>query len=917
MTFFRKLTWLAQRRRKETELREELQFHLDEEAAERASDGLTEDEARWAAHRELGNVTRVQESVRDVWISTLWEHFVQDLRYATRMILANKTFSALAIVSLALGIGANSALYSFMDSILLRSLPVSGPDSLLILQWHNQPRWHGNQRTPTVLHSLSGTTYDDSKLGEVAGIFPYPAFELFRKNDQLFSNVFAYHSARELNVLVKGQASVVRGEYVSGDYFGGLGVLPVAGRMIIPADDDSAAPVVAVVSSRFSQRNFGAADASGKTILINSVPTLVVGTAPPDFFGVDPGDSPDVYLPVHASVSIEAALPFGDGPERFLDQNDYWIEVMARLRPGVTREQAQVALAPQFHEWVESTATTAEERETLPALVVQQGGTGVETLRRRYSQPLWILMALAGLILAIACANIANLLLARATSRRTEIAVRLSLGAARLRLIRQLLTESVLLAALGGMLGLLVAIWGMRALTAMLSNGQSDFTLGARLNWHVLGVAVALSLLTGILFGLAPALQSTRFDVLPALKKVRIDASGARTRPSLSRVLVVAQIALSLVMLVAAGLFARTLSNLQSVELGFNRDNLLLFQLDGAKAGHKAPEISAFYGDLTQRFSAIPGVLSATLSHESLIDAGSGLPIHLPGAPDDPSTRYLSVGPGFFQTMQIPIVAGRGIEERDQPGSAKVAVISELFARNNFSDQNPLGRHLILENDGNVRDMQIVGVARTAHYGRLDHKTPPVVYIAYNQGYPPPRSMTYELRTSMNPVTCLNTVREIVHQADARVPVTDVRTQVADIDKTISQEITFARLCTGFAVLALVIACIGLYATVSYKVAGRTGEIGIRLALGAPRGAVVWMVLREVVILATVGLAISVPVALSSARLIQAFLFEMRPNDPQALTVAGAILLTAVLAAGYLPARKAARIDPMIALRHE
>ncbi|HZS27265.1 MAG TPA: ABC transporter permease [Candidatus Angelobacter sp.] len=562
---------------------------------------------------------------------------------------------------------------------------------------------------------MSGTTYDDPKLGEVAGIFPYPAFDLFRQNDTLFSSVFAYHPTRDLDVLTKGQAEMTKGEYVSADYFSGLGVRPVAGQLISAGDDNPAAPVVAVVSAAFSRRHFAKfAEALGHVVVINNVPVTIIGVTPPEFFGVDPAAAPDIYLPMHASVPLEAGFPFGDGPSRFLDKNDYWIEVMARLRPGVTPQQAQAALAPQFHQWVENTVTTARERETLPALVVREGATGVETLRRRYSQPLYFLLVLSGLILAIACANIANLLLARATARRSEIAVRLSLGAGRFRLVRQLLTETVMLASLGGALGVLASVWGMRSLTAMLSNGQTGFTLHANLNWHVLTVALGLSLFTGALFGLAPALESTRVDVVPALKKVRTGGARSRMRPGLGCILIVSQIGLSLLMLVAAGLFARTLANLQSVNLGFNRDNLLLFDMDAEKAGHKDPEILSFYDSLLKRFNAMPGVVHASLSHESLIHAGSGLRIHLPGAPEDPDTRYLCVGPDFFKTMQIPILVGRDINDHDLPGSPKVAVVSELFAQKNFGDQNPLGRHIILENAKNLRDMEIVGVARSA-----------------------------------------------------------------------------------------------------------------------------------------------------------------------------------------------------------
>jgi macrolide transport system ATP-binding/permease protein len=916
-SFFRKLNWLLQRRRKEAELREELEFHLEAEAEECKEAGLPQEQATRAAHRDLGNVILLQEHIRAVWIWRFWQDLVQDVRYGFRTMFQNRTFTLLAALSLALGIGANTAIYSFMDSLMLRSLPVSDPASLVIVQWHAPARWHGGVKSPTVIDRVSGTTYDDPKLGDTAGIFPFPVFELVRKNDALFSSVFAYYPARELNVMAKGQADITKGEYVSGDYFRGLGVPPAAGRLIDSDDDRTGSAPVAVVSLSYTQKHFGeAANAVGQTITVNNTSMTIVGVAPPEFFGVDPSAAPDVYLPMHTNIVVEASERWGIKPGDYLDQNYYWIEMMARLRPGVSMAQTQAALAPQFHQWVESTAKK-NELATLPSLVVREGAGGVERLRRQYSEPLYILMALVGLILAIACANIANLLLARATARRGEMALRLSLGAGRFRLVRQLLTESVLLASLGGVLGVFVAVWGIKFLTLLLANGRTGFTLHADLNWRVLGVAAALSILTGILFGLAPALQATRADVVLALKQVRASEGRGRMRPGLSHALVVSQIGLSLLMLVAAGLFVRTLANLQSVNVGFNRENLLLFELDARKAGHKDPEISSFYGDLQKRLGAVPGVVSASLSSESLIDAGSGLPIFLPGKPEDDATRYLTVGSGFFKTMQIPIVAGRGIEERDQLNSPQVAVISELFARKNFGDQTPLGRRLILEDDQNRRDMEIVGVAAATHYGGLKQDIRPVVYIPYNQGYPEPREMVYELRTSGNPLALANTVREIVHRADAHVPVTDIRTQVEDINQTINQEIVFAKLCTVFAILALLIACVGLYGTMSYNVARRTGEIGIRMALGAQRGTVVWMVLREVLILAAVGLAISVPAAFLTSKLVESFLFGMKPNDPLALTLAVTTLLAAALLAGYLPARKASLIDPMIALRHE
>jgi macrolide transport system ATP-binding/permease protein len=488
--------------------------------------------------------------------------------------------------------------------------------------------------------------------------------------------------------------------------------------------------------------------------------------------------------------------------------------------------------------------------------------------------------------------------------------------------VRQLLTESVLLASLGGLLGILFAVWGIRFLTLLLANGNESFTLHAELNWRVLGVAITLSLLTGVLFGLAPAMQSTRVDVLSAMKETRGGQPIGRRlfgQISLSHSLVIGQIALSLLMLVAAGLFVQTLTNLKSIQLGFNRENLLLFELDARKAGHKDPEITAFYGDLLKRFSAIPGVRDASLSNQPLIEAGYGLGLAIHGKPGSTANRMLVVGPGFMKTMQIPIIAGRDIDEHDQPGSQPVAIVSEFFAKVNFRDENPLGQHVALRRgrDQPPRDMEIVGIARNVRYGGLKDKARPVIYIPYNQGFPFPEEMVYELRTAGDPLALVNTVREIVHQADSLVPLSNVKSQVQEIDQTINQEIIFAELCTAFAILAMVIASVGLYGTISYNVARRTGEIGIRMALGAQRGLVVRMILRHVLVLAALGLAIGVTVAFGASKLVASLLYGIKPNDPWALAAAVVILVSAAILAGYAPARRASRIDPMIALRHE
>lgn len=897
--------------RRSEALREEMELHLAERAAELEADGMTAERARSEARRRFGNVGLKHEESREVWMTRFWSELGQDVRYGCRTMTANKAFSALAILSLALGIGANTAIYSIMESILFRSLPVPDPESLAVLNWHSPSPQNANKEWVHVMHGVQGILWPGDKGALVSGMFPYGAFETLRRENPVFSTLFGYFNGLSRTLTVRGQATSARVEYVTGEYFRGLAVPPAAGRLIDSEDDRPGAAPVAVISFATSQNRFGGPPhAIGQPILVDNVPFTVVGVTPPEFFGVDPAVSPDLYLPLHTNLLVDgagAARMYGDG-------NFYWIEMMGRLRPGVSIAQAQAALAPRFHQWVAATATTDGERAKLPALILNPGAAGLGSLRRRYSKPLYVLLAMVVLILAITCANIANLLLARAAARRREMAVRLSLGAGRFRVVRQLLTESVMLALLGGALGVVFAIWGVRSLTFLLSNGQENFTLRAELNWNVLGVTAALSVVCGLLFGLAPAIQSTRPDVMPALKNAR----GGGPRRRAQHVLVVAQIAMSFLILVAAGLFVRTLNKLHSVQLGYARENILLFSLNARQAGHRAPEIATFYADLRKRLEAIPGVSSATFSHSSIINAGHAGATYRGtmkiGAVTIDGAGVMVAGPRFLTTMQIPILAGREIDDRDQPGSTRVAVISERLARTYFGNENPVGRRITFVDD--KRDVEIVGVSANVRYGGLKNEgSPMTVFVAASQ-FSPDR-VTYALRTAGDPLSYVRSVREIVREADSRIPVTNVVTQAAEIDRTISREVTFAKLCTGFAVLALLMACVGLYGTMSYNVARQVGEIGIRMALGAQRGAVVWMVLRRVLILAAVGLAISVPAALSASQLVKSFLFETQPNDPGTLALAGVVLVSAAILAGYAPARRASRIDPLAALRHE
>src|SRR2546430_3754995 len=641
--------WIESARRSEA-LREEMELHLAERAAELQADGMTAECARAEARRRFGNVGLKREESREIWITRFWSELGQDVRYGCRTMTANKAFSALAVLLLALGIGANTAIYSLMESILLRSLPVADPESLVVLNWHSRPPQEGSREWVHVKRGEKGRAGRGEKGARVGGMFPYGAFETLREENPVFSTLFGYFNGLNRNLSIHGQATTASTEYVTGEYFRGLAVSPAAGRLIDSEDDRPSAAPVAVISFATSQIRFGGPpNAIGQSILVDNIPFTVIGVAPPEFFGVDPAEAPDLYLPLHTNLLVDGAR----AARMYPDGNFYWIEMMGRLRPGVSMAQAQAVLAPRFHQWVATTATTDGERAKLPALILNPGAAGLGSLRPKYSKPLYVLLMMAALILAITCANIANLLLARAAARRRGMAVRLSLGAGRFRVVRQLLTESLMLASLGGALGVLLAIWGVRSLTFLRSNGRENFTLHAELNWNVLGVTAALSVVCGLLFGLAPAIQSTGSDVMPALKNGR--GGGPRRRGQ--HVLVVGQIAISFLILVAAGLFVRTLNKLHSVQLGYARENILLFTVDARQAGHRDPEITTFYENLRKRFEAIPGVSGATLSGSSIISAGMAGGAYRGtmkiGAVTIHGAGVMATGPGFLTTMQI------------------------------------------------------------------------------------------------------------------------------------------------------------------------------------------------------------------------------------------------------------------------
>jgi predicted permease len=896
---------------RDRDLEDEIAFDLAADAEERIRLGIPRKEAEQASHRDFGNVLLLKEDIREMWGWTWLERFGQDIRYGVRTLRGNLLFTTMAVLSLALGIGANTAIYSVMDAVLFRALPVRNPGELVILNWR------AKQAPPAGVKDIDGSVGRERGGGWASADFPWPFYELLRGHSDVFSALFVHKEAGQLDLMVHGQAEPGTVEFVSGNFFSGLGILPAVGRLIDDNDNAAGASPVAVLSYSYWRDRFaGDPAAIGQTVRISNVPFTIAGITPPEFFGVVPGSAPVLYIPI---VNRQSLVPNSANKQvpMFVDAQYYWADMIGRLRPGITMAHAQAELAAQFHQFALSAAGNKESAD-LPSLWVEEGGSGVDSLRRQYSKPLFILMTMVVFILAIACANIANLLLARATARRREMAVRLSLGASRLRVLRQLLTESVLLALPGGILGLGVAAAGIHFLV------REDFQLRVNLDWRILAFTIGVSFATGILFGIAPALEAMRVDITPALKETRASAPRGRGRIGLGQLLVVAQIALSLLLVLGAALFVRTLANLHSEEVGFNVENLLTFSLNGSQAGYKGAALTAFYAQMEERLRVLPGVRAATVTDWPLVSRGFNAYITLPGIPKNKKAGEACslVGPTFFETIQLPILLGRAIDPRDVEGAPKAAVINEVFAKKYFPNQNPVGRHVgVALNDSRADDMTIVGIAKNAR-ASLKRAIPPTVYISYLQNTPElgnarTGAMFFELRTSTESLAVAGAVHKVVHEVAPDIPIMGMMTQSQRIDDSITQERTFADLCTTFAVLALMIACVGLYGSMAYAVSRRTNEIGIRMALGAERRGILWMILREVLVIAAAGLAIGFFCAWGAMPAIQSFLFGVKSADPLAILWAAGILIAALVLAGFGPATRASRIDPLTALRHE
>jgi predicted permease len=839
------------------------------------------------------------------------EQFLQDLRYAARMLRKSPGFAAIAILTLALGIGANTAIFTLINAVMLKSLPVPHPEQLVLLSWDTH-KWR-----PT----------DSETGGESALAFAYPAFAQLRQDNQDFSSMFAFvplgFSPQNTTVLVNGEPTLADGMMVSGEYFSGLGVTPLLGRGITEADQQPGAPRVAVISYAYWQRQFaGSRAAIGESVAMNGVPVTIVGVAPSAFHGVQPGTGPDIWL---AFADLPNLRPWGREPFKsksiFTANNWLCLNVIGRLNSADRIPQAQAALDGIYRNYLTSDWKPASD-DLVAHLKLRPAGQGLANLRRAYSEQLYILMGAVGLVLLIACANLATLLLARATGRQKEMSVRLAMGASRSRVIRQLLTESVLLSLTGGVAGLLFAYWGTQALLSLISGGDTPIVLDVRPDLRTLLFTGAASIFTGILFGMAPAFRAAKVNLASSMKETASNVSGGSGN-FLGKALVVAQVAASLVLMIGAGLFVRTLRNMENKNLGFNQENLLTFGVDPTQEGHQGDRLKNFYAQLTDEVRALPGVEAATLyEYEPFSGWSNNTDVHIVGSERKvakPMLRFATVGPDFFPTMQIPLVLGRGIQERDTEKAPKVAVVNETFVHNFFGGENPLGRLIDFgESPGDNAQFEIIGVVGDAELTDVHAEPMSKAWLSYLQE--PAELLTtmyFEVRGRGNPSALVSEVRGAVHKLDPGMPLIHVKAQTDLTADALSQERIFARLSSFFGLVALLLACIGLYGTMAYAVTRKTHEIGIRMALGANPGDVLRMVILQGLLLALIGVGFGVTAGLGMTRLIAGMIYGVSANDPATFVGVSALLIFVAALACYIPARRAMRVDPLVALRYE
>lgn len=847
---------------------------------------------------------------------------LQDLKHGIRMLGRNPGFTAVAVITLALGIGANTAIFSLINAVILRNLPVRNPSDLVLFADNSSQGMSMNEPTPGKSPTIKSGQWKE---------FSYPLYQHLRDHNRLFQGICAFESpddsltVRWENMGHSSAAQVAVGKLVSGNFFSLLGIRAVLGRTLTPRDDQPGAPPVAVVSYRYWQNKLGGnLSLLGSAVDIDGVPMTLLGVTPPGFVGVRmEADSVDFWIP----LSLRPRLPLTVMPQAtslLTNPNAYWLNLMGRLKPGVSRNQAKAAVDLRLREYLTALAgakITAGVRQQIQHAYISlaPGGRGLSQMRSQYSEPLYILLAIVALVLLIACANVANLLLSRATGRQKEMAMRLALGATHGRLIRQMLVESVLLAIAGGIVGALLASWGVSALISLVAAGTP---LNIKPDLAVFGFTVAVSLLTVILAGLAPALRSTRVELVPALKAGSGSAVSPRSRLGLGKSLVIFQIAVSLLLLIGAGLLVRSLVNLEDQNLGFNPEHVLLVGIHPELAGYKSKQLPGLYRELVDRITALPGVRSASIGLTSpMSGAEASADIGVEGQPKRPGeggVRFVPVGPNYFETEGMQIVAGREFSLQDRAKSTQVVVVNQAFAHRFLPKLNPIGRRISFGYPFTAPGMQIVGVVTNAKYASAREQADPTFFVsAYQMESVLTDVNEVEIRTAGNPAAITAEVRKAIHAIDQNLPIGRVTTLTKQVRDSLGQQRTISEMTSFFGVLGLVLACIGLYGVMAYNVARRTNEIGIRMALGAERSDVLWMVLRQTLFLILIGIAIGVPVALAAARFIASQLYGVKAADPLTFVIAVVVMAGVGLLAGYMPAHRASRVDPIIALRYE
>ena len=839
-------------------------------------------------------------------MQTLW----QDIRYGLRMLGKNPGFTIVAVVTLALGIGANTAIFSLVNAVMLQSIPVRNPQELVVLRWSAQA--HPKDAGSSSFGDCEWTKWTDKVSGSCS--FSLPMFKQIREHAEVFSSVAAFAGPAQLDLSGNGSASIARGELVSGDYFQTLGVQAAMGRTFEPGDEKPGAEGVAVLSYAYWQGAFGGAkNAIGKSIKLNGVPFTIVGVADAGFTRLTPGHSQDMWVSISQAGPLR--MQWGRGTQ---DEKNWWLAIVGRLKPGMGREQAQADVSLLFRNEIVQEKQLKEEDK--PEVVLTAAQKGLSGIRGQLKEPLYILMAAVGMVLLISCANVAGLLLSRSGAREKEMAVRLALGAGRGRLIRQLLTESVLLSFAGGAFGVLLAYWGASALAAFATaNRYSNFQLNAEPDASVLVFTVGVAALTGILFGLAPAFRGTRVNVAPALKENAGNISGAsfggRRRFGLGSWLVVGQVALSLVVLAGAGLVVRSLANLKAIDPGFDTRNVMQFGVNPTLTGYyKSEQVGPLYRELQSRLSSLPGVSSVSYSSDTMLDGGLWTEdVKIEGRADKSTveTQVLAIGPEFFATMKIPVMTGRTLTHEDAESKRDVAVVNREFVRKFLENRTPLGLHFGGD-DAKSAQYEIVGVVGDTKYAGLRDEIAPTAYIPLKDG-----EAHFALRTAIDPQSLLPAVRKVVSDLDNNLPLFDVRTQTERIDRLLFNERLLARLASLFGLLALTLACVGLYGLLAYEVARRTREIGIRTALGAQRQDVLRLVGKQGLVLVAFGLLFGICASIGVTRSLGTLLYGVRPYDPITFLCVGGLLTLVALAACYIPARRATRVDPMVALRYE